>query len=227
MNEFYEKMKADIERNAQSLVKGLSSRDIVATNYSEAELLELADKLKQLPVSANDAFRLSAFIFERQSQRIPEPIRRMAADNVASHVRTGSKDMDAAAAEIFVNWGIHRSDYRIICLSLLRHPGVEIREATLKCAGKFLHPSEFSHLFIFREDSYIAEISMGGPLRYVLRDYALDILKWLTKCSVQEDDCFHETPGGRVSYRSWSPFLNWFEEHKRQLKQFQHGNDWP
>ena len=62
MNEFYEKMKADIERNEQSQIKGLSSRDIVARNYSEAELLELASKLKQLPVSTNDAFRLSAFI---------------------------------------------------------------------------------------------------------------------------------------------------------------------
>ena len=217
MNEFYEKMKADIERNEQSQIKGLSSRDIVARNYSEAELLELASKLKQLPVSTNDAFRLSAFIFERQSQRIPEPIRCIAADNVASYVMAGNKNMDAAAAEIFVNWGVHRADYRINCLSLLRHPDVEIREATLKCAGKFLHPSEFSHLFIFREDSYISEISMCGPLRYMLRDYALDTLKWLTKCPVKEDDCFHDTPDGRVSYRSWSPFLNWFEKHKRQF----------
>jgi hypothetical protein len=217
MNEFYEKMNAAISRHEGSKIKGLSSRDIATRNYSEAELLDLVNNLKQLPDSTLDAFRLSSFIFENQSQRIPEPIRRMAADNVASHVEAGSKEIDPAAAEIFVNWGVHRGDYIATCLSLLRHPDVEIRGAVLKCAGKFLHPAEYSQLFMFWQDPCISEIAMCGPLRFMLRDYALDVLKWLTKCSVKEDDCFNDTPDGRVFFRSWSPFLNWFENHKQGL----------
>jgi len=60
---------------------------------------------------------------------------------------------------------------------------------------------------------------MGGPLRYILRDHALRVLERLTHCPVTDGgDCFDDTPNGRVSYRSWSPFLIWYESHKRQFR---------
>jgi len=44
--------------------------------------------------------------------------------------------------------------------------------------------------------------------RYMLRDYALDVLKWLTNGSVKEEDGSDDTPDGRALFRSWSPFLS-------------------
>ena len=85
-------------------------------------------------------------------------------------------------------------------------------------AGFFLKPEELSLLLEFRHDPDIAETAMGGPLRYVLRDHALCVLEKLTRCGAADDgDCFENTPNGRVSYRSWSAFLNWFESHKQQF----------
>jgi hypothetical protein len=59
---------------------------------------------------------------------------------------------------------------------------------------------------------------MGGPLRFVLRDQALGLLERLTGGPPSEGDCFEDKPEGRISYRSWSRFLNWYEAHKKQIK---------
>lgn len=215
MNVYLEKMRAHLEQHAQSRVRGLSTRDVVAKTYSEADLLKFAEALKTEALLPSAAFQLCSFIFERQEGRISNRIRREAADNVSDYVRTLRQGTDEGAVEVFVAWGAHRKDYKSICLQILDHPEAWIRKVALIYAGKFLLSGDLSILFKFQQDPYVSEIAMGGPLRFILRDQGLEVLKQLTKSPVLEDDCFENTSEGRVFHRSWTPFLKWFE---RQAK---------
>jgi hypothetical protein len=218
MHDYYEQMRQHLDRHDQSRVSGLSTRDVVAQNYSEQELHQMITSMHERPVSTLATFRLWSFIFERQQERVPEQFRRSAADALADCFTSSGQRLDSSAVEIFIVWGSHRPEHRLVCLSLLRHPDAEIRRTAVSCAGGFLRPVDFYLLFEFRNDPDISEISMCGPLRYVLRDYALEVLERLTHCPVKGGgDCFEETPNGRVSYRSWSLFLAWYESQKRRF----------
>jgi hypothetical protein len=215
MNDYFEKMKEALDRQEQSRIRGLSTRDVVAQNYTEDELQQLIDNLRERPLRTEAAFRLHSFIYEQQQDRISEGLRRSAADAVADHVASPDQRIDASAATLFIVWGGNRADYKSICLGLLRHTNAEMRGTALSYAGWFLHPPDYPLLFEFRHDPDIAETSMGGPLRYVLRDRAQRVLRQLTNCPKPYDgDCFEETPSGRVSYSSWAAFLNWYESNK-------------
>ena len=98
---------------------------------------------------------------------------------------------------------------------------MHIRMTALSYAGYYLPAGSFSLLFEFQHDPFVAETGgMGGPPRYILRDHALDVLERLSHCPVlAAGDCFEDTPEGRVSYRSWSRFLNWYERNKQRFKQ--------
>ena len=218
MNEYYEKMREHLDRQEQSRIRGLSTRDVVAQSYTESELQQLIEGLRQRPLPTVAAFRFSSFIYERQQDRIPEELRRSAADAVADHVTLSNQQIDNSAAEIFIVWGDHRTEHKSICLGLLHHKNAEIRTTALSYAGWFLHSQDYPLLFEFRRDSDISETSMGGPLRYVLRDHAQKVVRQLTNCPKRYDgDCFEDTPHGRVSYRSWASFLNWYESNKRHI----------
>jgi len=211
MNEYFEGMREQLERHEQSQVRGLSTRDVVAQSYDEADLLKLAAELKERASFEDATFRFCSFIYERQDNRIPEAIRHLVADCVADHVSALATGMDPGAVEIFVAWGGHRHDHTGICVKILDHPQAWIRKIALIYSGSFLPSSDYAKLFKFRHDPEVSEIAMGGPLRFMLRDQALDVLKRLTKCPVVEGDCFEQTPDGNIYYRSWTPFLNWFE----------------
>ena len=214
MNEYLEKMREHLDRLEQYKARGLSTRDVVAQTYREEDFLRLAKELKAGASFGDASFRLHSFIYEQQNERIPLEIRHLAADNVAEHVRASGKTLDESAVEIFMAWGTHRPDRKSVCLHLLNHEQAWIREIALNYSGSFLRQDEYSILLRFRQDLDVGETGgMGGPLRFILRDQALRVLKHLTRCPVKEDDCFEELPEGRVFYKSWTPFLNWFEKH--------------
>ena len=215
MNDYLEKMREHLERHEQSEVRGLSTRDVVARTYSEDDLLRLVEELKSETSLPSSAFQLCSFAYERQEDRIPDRIREKAADTVADYVCTLKPGIDQGAVEIFVVWGTHRQDYKRTCLQILDHSDAWIRKIALTCAGRFLLAGDLPKLFKFQRDRYVSEIAMGGPLRFLLRDHGLAILKQLTNSSVIEDDCFEKAPEGQVFYRSWTPFLNWYERRQR------------
>jgi hypothetical protein len=219
MDECYEKMREQTDRIERSRKSSLSTRDVVTREYTDSELRQLVAGLSTRPLSVDTAFRLASFISERQQDRIPSELRRLAADAVADYVASSVERLDDSAVRIFIVWGAHRPDHRRACLTLLRHPGNFVRMVALSYARAYLKSADIPELFEFRNDPDISEIGMGGPLRYILRDHALEILERLTKCpSLNGGDCFDETREGRVSYRSWTPFLNWYERHKSQIK---------
>lgn len=219
MHEFYEKMQEHLALHEQwqrSKDNGLSTQQVVSERYTDSELRRLVDSLRERPLCPIASFKVAAFIFEDQQQRFSEELRRLAADALADYVGLSSQRCDSSAAEIFIVWGTHRADHKPICLSLLRDGDAHIRATALSYAGSFLRPQDFSALFEFQHDTYVSEVAMGGPLRYMLRDHALRVLEQLTGCQLKDDsDCFETTAEGRISYRSWSPFLNW---HERSIK---------
>jgi len=219
MNEFYEKMREDADRRDQSRIRGLTSGDVVAKNHDDLALRALVAALCERPLSVESSFRLASFIYEGAQERIPAELRQVAADNVADCMQSVGESHNDPAVEIFLAWGCHRSDYRDVALSLLRHADSPTRRVALSYADLFLRPHEFELLLDFRHDLEISEtITMGGPLRYTLRDHALGVLERLTGLSGENiGDCFEDRPEGRVYYRSWSPFLNAYEAHKARI----------
>ncbi len=218
MNEYYEKVREALDRQEQSRIRALSTRDVVTQKYTEVELQELVDDLRRRPLPTEAAFRLSSFIYERQQDRIPKELRSSAADAVSDEVASSSRRIDNEAVVVFIVWGGHRADHRSICLTLLQHTSAEVRGTALTYVGCFLHSQDYQLLFDFRRDPEIAETSMGGPLRFILRDRAQQVLRQLTDCPKPHDgDCFENTPEGRVSYQSWAAFLNWYESNQKQF----------
>ena len=218
MNPFYEKMREDIERHEMSQVRGLSSREVVGQRYTEGDFQHLIGQLYGPYPNPDTTFRLSCFIFERKEALIAEHLRQLAADALAPYVGQLPADLDVQAAEIFLAWGSHRPDHRQIGLWLLQHANSEIRSRALTFGPRFLRPRDYAGLLAFHKDKDVSEIAMGGPLRFVLRDQALALLEQLTGCPQSDGDCFETIPQGRVSYRSWSRFLNWYEAHRNQFK---------
>jgi hypothetical protein len=216
VHDYYDKMREDLDRHDQSRVRGLSTRDVVAQSYTESELRGLVASLRERP-SSEATFRLSSFISEQRQDLIPDELRRSAADFLADYVTSGEEQLGCSAVKVFIVWGAHRTDHSPFCMSLLRHPNAGIRSTALSHAGAFVQPRDFPVLLEFQNDPDVSEVAMGGPLRYILRDHALQLLEWLTRCPIAAaSDCFEDTPNGRVSYRSWSPFLTWYETTKNR-----------
>jgi hypothetical protein len=212
-------MREDIERSELAKIRGLSTRDVVSKQYSDSDLELIVSQLRERPLTSDAAFRLASFIFERRENQIPEHLRRTAADNLADCAALSSNLKDPSALEVFIAWGQHRPDYRDICFSSLHHENEMIRHTALSYSPYFLKPHDYSKLFTFHRDPWMSEIGMGGPLRFILRDHALDILEKLTRCPRRAvGDCFEDQPEGRVSFRSWSHFLNWYEKNKKKFE---------
>ena len=205
------------DRHERSKIRGISTRDAVAQTDSEPDLQRLVESLRERPPNSESLFRVASFIYERQQGRIPSDLQYAAADNLADYL-SESGDLFDDAARIFIFWGSHRADYGRVCMSLLNHENENVRTTALGLAGIYLKPIEYSHLVKFRSDRAFSEIGMGGPLRYLVRDYALEVLERLTGCPKADGDCFEDTSEGRISYRSWSPFLTWFEQNKAKFR---------
>ncbi len=220
MDDYYEKMREHLDLYDQSQVKGLTSRDVVAKNYTDGELRELIRQLGDRPLTTTSAFQVEAFIFERQEDRIPIHLRRKAADRLVDCLSSDRAVASALASRIFLAWGGHRSDYRATCSRLLQHADPTVRWTALSYAGSYLRRGDLRELLEFRLDPYVSETSgMGGPLRFTIRDHALHVLTVLTNCKVEDaGDCFTDTTDGRGFFRSWSPFLNWFDKHEREFR---------
>jgi hypothetical protein len=217
-SEFREKMLEHIKRHEGSKIVGLSTRDVVAANYTDAEFGQLIDSLQQRPVDEWAAFRLESFVYEKQDERIPLHLRRIAASYIADLLYSNPDSFTSSLATLFLAWGKDGTDYKELSTSLLKHADAQVRQVALRYSPVFLPPSEYNRLLDFQRDPYVSEIAMSGPCRFILRDRALEILAGLTGFTVTKDDCFESSPEGPVYYYSWSPFLNWFAKSNFRKK---------
>ncbi len=215
LTDLLEGIEERIQANERWRSATLSAKQVVAQNYNAQDLEKLVSALANRPLHFDAPFRLWSFIVERQESRISNTLRQRAADNVADIVRTlSASPVGPDVFSIFAAWGVHRADYYETCLQLLQHPDESTRSVALALAPVFLQPKDYCRLIDFRLDASFGETAMGGPLRFGLRDEALSILEKLTGFSESGGDCFEGIANSQISYRSWSPFLIWWESHQ-------------
>ncbi len=122
----------------------------------------------------------------------------------------------ADAVRAFVAFRENFSDYSSVMLDLLRSPDEQIRRVAVGAAPTFLTAKNLDELLWFREEPTFGETGgMGGPMRYDLRDFALEMAERIAGKSFNAGDCCEQREGVQVSWRSWSAFINWLNRKKK------------
>jgi hypothetical protein len=138
---------------------------------------------------------------------IPEQLRRDAADNLADYISSAGQNLNSDAIVLFLAWGGHRSEHRQVFLFLLDHASPNVRSAALTCSGYVLHLRDYPILFKFRHDPEFSEsITMGGPLRYFLRDQALATLEKLINARSRRTTASRKRPQVEFITEAGLPF---------------------
>jgi hypothetical protein len=107
--------------------------------------------------------------------------------------------------------------YEAVMRALLRAPDPEARRVTLRAASTFVSPGELEVLLPLRSDPLFGETGgMGGPLRYLLRDYALEIAEHIAGRQFDNGDNLERREGFTISWRSWAAFIRWLESRKHR-----------
>jgi hypothetical protein len=127
-----------------------------------------------------------------------------------------SSKIRADAARAFVAFRKDFSDYPSVMLGLLRSPDVQIMRIALRATPTFLPVKNVDELLRFRDEPTFGETGgMGGPMRYDLRDLALEMAERIAAKSFDAGDCLEQREGFQVSWRSWSAFTIWLEKKKK------------
>jgi HEAT repeat protein len=145
------------------------------------------------------------------SSSLPEiaALVRSALDHSSERVRAG-------AVRALVTFRSNYSDYVTIMRELLTSPEASTREEALAAASTFLSQRDLHLLLPFQHDTLASETGgMGGPLRYAGRDHALEVAERIAGKSFANGDCFERRDGAKVSWRSWSRFVQWLETRGR------------
>ena len=121
-----------------------------------------------------------------------------------------------SAIRAFIAFRESYDDYGSVMREFLCSPDSIIRRATLGASPTFLSVKELDKLLPFRDDKSVSETGgMGGPLRYDIRDFALEMAERMTGKQFNCGDCFEQREGLKVSWRSWSSFVQWVESKKK------------
>lgn len=125
-------------------------------------------------------------------------------------VTGGSSKLQAEAIPSFVAFRSFYPDFAAIMKELLSNSNVVVRRAALDFASFFLTKKDLKLLIEFKDDTQFDEtLGNGGPLRYTMRDGALEQAERIAGKSFANGDCFETRDGAQISWRSWSSFLNW------------------
>jgi hypothetical protein len=139
---------------------------------------------------------------------------------IASLIRAllshSSRQVREGAIGAFVAFRERYHDFILVMRVLLRSPDSEIRRAALLAASSFLSSKHLDSLLPFRDDAAVSETGgMGGPLRYNLRDFALEIAERIAGQRFDSGDCSECRDGREISWRSWSAFTRWLDGRKK------------
>lgn len=127
-----------------------------------------------------------------------------------------SQQVRMAAASAFVAFQSSFDDYAVVMRGFLSASVPSIRQIALRAAPTYLSAKELNTLLPFQDDPEIGETGgMGGPLRYDLRDLALETAETIAGRSFSNGDCLERRDGVVISWRSWSKFSQWLESGKK------------
>ena len=192
-----------------------SSERIVAAPIDEAEIRRQLDDLVANPLDADAVFFFESFVFEGREELLPAWVKPLVADAIADVLHAETKPGAGLRSAVFIAWGSHRPDHGPACRAMLRSPNCTVRTVALGLCARFLEPSDFDQLLAFQTDDFVVEATVpGGPLRFILRDAGLALLERLTGAPVSEAQGFEVVAGRHAAFRSWTPFLNWWNKNR-------------
>lgn len=120
------------------------------------------------------------------------------------------------AVRAFVAFRSSYEDYTTAMREFLQSPQSQIRRTALRAAPTFLSSKELEVLLPFRDDPEFGETGgMGGPLRYDLRDLALEIAERIAGRQFLDGDCSERRAEQEISWRNWRSFTQWLEGKKK------------
>jgi hypothetical protein len=126
------------------------------------------------------------------------------------------RQVRADAVRAFVAFRKGYDDYATKMREFLRSPDPQTRREALRAAPTFLSSKQLDILLPFRDDPEFGETGgMGGPQRYDIRDFALEIAEHIAGRKFDSGDCLERRDGTEISWRSWNEFTQWLEGKKR------------
>ena len=108
--------------------------------------------------------------------------------------------------------------YREWLIQLLRDEAPSVRSEALGRCETFLKKGEVEPLLSFEKDSYLAEVSMYGPVHYVLRNAALTKIESLLGRQFPKHELTEAINGEVVFWWDWKPFREWWGRQKRKWR---------
>jgi hypothetical protein len=140
------------------------------------------------------------------------------AELIQDRLSHADRQVRADAVTAFVAFRHEYDGYAAVMRAFLRDPDSEIRRRALSAASTFLSPKQLDVLLPFENDPSVAETGgMGGPPRYWMRDYALEIAEKIAGHKFGLGDLRDDRGAGTISWRSWGPFIRWLEQRKWKL----------
>jgi hypothetical protein len=197
---------------------GISGQDIARITVDSNLVNELVDCLQ-----SNDSLDaiFGLWFVEHLSARLDfcvlaEPSFPLFASLVRNALTHADRQVREAAIGAFVALRENYDGYPAVMRELLRSADPDVRRSALRAALTFLSAEDLETLLPFRDDPFFGETGgMGGPLRYDLRDYALEVAEDITGQRFDSGDCLEQREGATISWRSWSAFTRWLEIKKK------------
>jgi hypothetical protein len=106
-------------------------------------------------------------------------------------------------------------DYANLMLGQLASEDASCRRIAVGAAPTYLTARDLTLLVPFHNDPEYGETGgMGGPLRYTIRDLALEVAEQIAGRSFPAGECSERVNETTVSWRSWASFLRWINRPK-------------
>jgi hypothetical protein len=121
--------------------------------------------------------------------------------------RGETKQVQAPCFKLLRRFRSKVRDYRGLMLEGLIDSDPMVRKEALLAYETYCQPKEVAPLEKFESDSYLAEISMTGPLIYELRNLALETIERVIGKSFKKSEKTELTSDGEVAFWwDWSPY---------------------
>ena len=198
---------------------GISAQDIAGISVNPALVGELKECLQ-----SDDDVDVGFGLYFCEHLRLRTDfclVAESALEDLASLIRDCLMDPNprvrADAIGAFVAFRDCYDGYEAVMRALLRSPDSEARRAALRAAPTFVSPSKLDVLLPLRNDPLFGETGgMGGPQRYELRDFALEIAEHIAGRPFDSGDNLEQLEGLTISWRSWAAFVRWLESSKQR-----------
>jgi hypothetical protein len=125
------------------------------------------------------------------------------------------------ALEIFVPLRKNYKNYKKLMIGLLQDPSPVVRGRAVREYKTFLAGEDIPMLLHFKNDKYMTETEMGGPLLYAIRNDALAAIEALCGRQFTKSEKVEPSEADKMVYWwDWQPFLDSWNEKQNKWRFF-------